>query len=313
MSIVKEGQGHVAARARLMLLLGEQLITDETAAVSELVKNSYDADAENVIVTLSKPSSKDDGRIEVWDNGNGMSLDTVLSSWLELGTLSKARDADRKPRFSEDKKRIYLGEKGLGRLAVHKLGYVTELVTKPLNEKFETKLTIDWTLFEEEGFLDEVPVKWEVREPTIFKNDPAKYPRKQKCSLKGTCLTITKLRREWTEDMMKDVQEKVLALKSPFVEFSDFDIKFIVDDDNAPLISIPDMANLVKKGTYTFKGTIDSEGKLKYSYRFYRPDLPDLTRVVNDKIVDVKTQPMYNEGRNPCCGEFCFKLYLFYN
>ena len=80
MSIVKSGEAHVAARARLMLLLGEQLITDEIAAVSELVKNSYDADAEEVKVILQNPSDPDLGSIEVWDNGNGMSTETVLSS-----------------------------------------------------------------------------------------------------------------------------------------------------------------------------------------------------------------------------------------
>jgi two-component sensor histidine kinase len=92
MPAIKTGQAHVAARARLMLLLGEQLITDEIAAVSELVKNSYDADAEEVRVTLHDPSNIEAGYIEVWDNGNGMSIETVLSSWLELGTLSKARE-----------------------------------------------------------------------------------------------------------------------------------------------------------------------------------------------------------------------------
>jgi signal transduction histidine kinase len=308
MSVIKEGQAHVAARARLMLLLGEQLITDEIAAVSELVKNSFDADAENVMVTLYRPSNKETGKIEVWDNGNGMTLETVLSSWLELGTLSKARDADRTPRYSEIKKRIFLGEKGLGRLAVHKLGYVTDLVTRRMNENLEIKLTIDWTLFEKEGFLDEVPVKWEVREPIVFTHDPTDGSKKEKSSSKGTCITITKLRRDWTEPMMKDVQEKVLALKSPFMEFSDFDISFVIDDDKAPLISIPDMSKLVKTGTYTFKGVVDREGKLRYCYRFSRPDLPQLTRDV-EKTVDIKTQQMYIDRRKPTCGEFSIKLY----
>lgn len=308
MSVVKSGQAHVAARARLMLLLGEQLITDEVAAVSELVKNSYDADAEEVRVTLYNPSNAEVGHIEIWDNGNGMSLQTVLSSWLELGTLSKARDVDRKPRFSEIKHRVFLGEKGLGRLAVHKLGYITELVTRRSGESLEIKLTIDWTLFEQEGFLDQVPVKWEMREPVIFKDVPKEKEGRSKNSSKGTCLTITKLRREWTEPMMKDVQENILALISPFTEFSDFKIIVKVEDDNAPLIEIPDMAELVKKATYTFKGTINDKGVLKYYYRFSRPDLPDLVREVN-KTADIKTQQMYIDRRKPTCGAFKIKLY----
>jgi signal transduction histidine kinase len=291
-----------------MLLLGEQLITDEIAAVSELVKNSYDADAEYVVVTLHKPSNREEGRIEVWDNGNGMTLETVLSSWLELGTLSKARDADRKPRFSEDKKRVILGEKGLGRLAVHKLGYVTELVTRRKKENVEVKLTIDWTAFEKEGFLDEIPIKWEVRDPTVFIEDPKDKSKKEKMSSKGTRLTITKLRREWTEPMIKDVQEEVLALKSPFVKFSDFDVEFEVEDKIAPTIDIPDMSSLIKSSTYTFKGAINDKGQLNYTYTFTRPDLPELARNVS-KTVDMRSQQMFTENRWPCCGAFSIQLY----
>lgn len=298
MPAVKTGEAHVAARARLMLLLGEQLITDEVAAVSELVKNSYDADAEEVRVTFHDPSNIETGYIEVWDNGNGMSVETVLSSWLELGTLSKARGADRAPRLSETKKRIFLGEKGLGRLAVHKLGFITNLVTRRKGENVETKLTIDWTLFEQEGFLDQIPIKWEVAEPQIFKNSP-----------QGTCITIRKLRRAWTVNMMKQVQENILALKSPFADFSDFEIKIKVEDENAPEVTIPDMAKLVKEATYSFTGSIDELGRLKYYYRFSRPDLPDLCREVPCETREIKTQQMYMDDRKPTCGPFNVKIY----
>lgn len=298
MPVIKTGQAHVAVRARLMLLLGEQLITDEVAAVSELVKNSYDADAEEVKVTLHDPSNVEAGYIEVWDNGNGMSIETVLSSWLELGTLSKARGADRTPRLSETKKRIFLGEKGLGRLAVHKLGFITNLVTRRMGENVETNLTIDWTLFEQEGFLDQIPIKWEVTEPQIYKNSP-----------KGTCITVRKLRRAWTVPMMKEVQENILALKSPFADFSDFEIKIKVEDENAPEVKIPDMASLVKQATYTFTGSVDESGRLKYYYKFTRPDLPDLCREEPCKVREIKTQQMYSDDRKPTCGPFNVKIY----
>ena len=40
-------------RARMLLLLGEQLIRDPGIAVFELVKNAYDADATQVTVELT--------------------------------------------------------------------------------------------------------------------------------------------------------------------------------------------------------------------------------------------------------------------
>ena len=171
MSTIKKGEAHVAARARLMIQLGEQLISDEIAAVSELVKNSYDADATRVELTLTNVSETEGGFITISDNGHGMTLEKVLSSWLELGTLSKARKKGVIPRVSESGRRICLGEKGLGRLSVHKLGYVTELVTRRINESVETKLTLDWAEFEQnEGFIEEIPVSWEVTEPRVFKD-----------------------------------------------------------------------------------------------------------------------------------------------
>ena len=172
---VTKGEARIAVRSRVMTLLGEQLITDEVAAISELVKNAWDADATKVLVQLVHVSEPD-GYVLVKDNGHGMTREKVLSSWLELGTLSKtsidSKPAERpgredaedvrvgsedssidlpKERLSESGQRVYLGEKGLGRLAVHKLGNLTELVTRRQNAESETSLTIDWAAFRKRG------------------------------------------------------------------------------------------------------------------------------------------------------------------
>lgn len=49
-------------RARLPVLLGEQLITNEVIAMVELAKNSYDADANNVEVVLTDLEKPDEGQ-----------------------------------------------------------------------------------------------------------------------------------------------------------------------------------------------------------------------------------------------------------
>src|SRR6266550_7114798 len=90
-SVLDRGESKFVARARLMLLLGEQLITDEVAAVYELIKNSYDADATKVKIRLLQVTDPKQGRIEVKDNGSGMSRETLLTGWLELATPGKAR------------------------------------------------------------------------------------------------------------------------------------------------------------------------------------------------------------------------------
>lgn len=47
-----EKQINFKSRARLMPQLGDQLIKNESIALLELVKNSYDADALNVTVEM---------------------------------------------------------------------------------------------------------------------------------------------------------------------------------------------------------------------------------------------------------------------
>src|SRR5260221_4381376 len=55
-------------RARMLLLLGDQLIRDPGLAVFELVKNAYDADATICSVTLKNLDDPANGQIIVEDN-----------------------------------------------------------------------------------------------------------------------------------------------------------------------------------------------------------------------------------------------------
>ena len=68
------GNGVLRPRARLLRTFGDELISSETVAVIELVKNAYDADATRVIVRFEEPLKIEQGKIEIIDNGHGMSL-----------------------------------------------------------------------------------------------------------------------------------------------------------------------------------------------------------------------------------------------
>lgn len=73
-------------RARSLKLLGDQLIGTPQLAIFELVKNSYDADADRVEIEIHNSTDHLLGQISVTDfGGEGMSLDTVLSVWMEPG------------------------------------------------------------------------------------------------------------------------------------------------------------------------------------------------------------------------------------
>lgn len=106
---------------RLIMSIGKDLIKDLPAAIVELVKNSYDADATNVQMIFKK--NKDSVEIIVKDDGHGMSKDTVLGAWMVPSTDYKLKNK------TSPKGRIYQGRKGIGRYAVSLLGNKLKLST----------------------------------------------------------------------------------------------------------------------------------------------------------------------------------------
>src|SRR5438046_601648 len=116
-------QGHQALRprARLLHTLGDELISSERVAVVELVKHASDADATKVVLRFTGPLVPGKGKLEVIDNGHGMSLETLTTAWMEPATLFRQREAR-----SESGKRTVLGEKGIGRFAAARLGRTLE-------------------------------------------------------------------------------------------------------------------------------------------------------------------------------------------
>src|SRR5581483_7017467 len=111
----------------LLQLIGDQLIGSARLAVFELVKNGYDADATKVTITISGLETGDP-TITILDNGDGMTLETIRDIWLV--PAHEHREIQRKELRRTRLNRLPLGEKGLGRFAVHKLGDVIELVTR---------------------------------------------------------------------------------------------------------------------------------------------------------------------------------------
>ena len=155
-------------RARLILQLGDQLIKNESIAFLELVKNAYDADATRVSIVMEKVDDPENGKIIIEDDGCGMTPEIITNVWMEPGSDFKEkmfRENIRTPKF----KRLPLGEKGIGRFAVHKLGNLIEVITRAENNP-EVVLSIDWSLFNKSDYLENIGIKMIEREPVYFKN-----------------------------------------------------------------------------------------------------------------------------------------------
>ncbi len=198
-------------RAQILLQLGEQLIKNENIAILELVKNSYDADANKVVVNMQFVDDKDKGYIEIYDDGLGMSLDIIRDIWMEPGNSHKKGIVDQNKRSKLG--RLPIGEKGIGRFGVHKLGKKIELISKMENRK-EVVLNIDWRIFETAEYLSDVKIDIYERTPEFFKEEKT-----------GTYIKINNLSISWTRGMLRNLHRSLTALNSPFESNQSFSVQ----------------------------------------------------------------------------------------
>lgn len=99
--------------------LGLNLYSNVPAVISEVVANSWDADAHKVEITIDKPG----GRIVIKDNGNGMTKLDINRKYLFVGYQKrKEEDGDKTPEG-----RIPMGRKGIGKLSLFSIARKVEL------------------------------------------------------------------------------------------------------------------------------------------------------------------------------------------
>jgi len=249
------------ARARILALLGDQLIGSDHLAIFELVKNAYDADASFVNVTLRDVDSGDPS-ITIVDDGDGMSLDTIRNIWLEPASPHRETQrlhGIRTPKFH----RLPLGEKGVGRFAVHKLGRTITLTTRPRGSPLEHKLTINWDELIKLRYLDETSVKIETRQAKYF------VPALER-KTHGTRIQLKALRkRTWTRGDVRNLYRSITAISSPFETSEAFSATLEVPDHPEWLEQLPDVEALVELAPWRFDFSFD--GSLDWTYKFRSP------------------------------------------
>jgi signal transduction histidine kinase len=214
MTRFRSGDAAFRPRARLLRLIGAELISDEVVAVTELVKNAHDADASKVMLKFHQVT-KHEGEIAIVDDGDGMDLETVLGIWMEPGATSKGSAS----RHITPRGRRVLGEKGVGRFAVDKLARRLELVTRKAGVDEETAAIFDWDDFAAQSMLSEVKARWETRAPLEIDS-------------RGTILRLSGLRSAWNERMFRRLCTRLSRLRSPFKERGGFSV--VIESDEFP-------------------------------------------------------------------------------
>lgn len=175
--------------------LGQELVARQETAVSELVKNSYDADATEVTLTYTD-SDAIGGTLIIEDDGDGMTHDELVNGFMKISSTSKIHNP-----LSRHYKRQRAGQKGIGRFSVQRLGRKLTILTQTENSDSALRLTIDWDRYEKDINL------------LSISNDLEIVPKEKS---KGTKLIIEGLRDKWSKAAIRRVYRYVSNIIQPF-------------------------------------------------------------------------------------------------
>lgn len=341
------------ADAHLVQVLGEQLIASERVGILELVKNAIDAGASycNVIIekipnlseipdTLYQFNEFDGPVVIIEDDGSGMTKEQIELGWLRPASTLKTNVKERLKRErekairedkldtfenylkvirAENKGRIPLGEKGVGRFASHRLGKNLIIKTKIVENSYEYVLKINWDDF---NILDGSPRDLDDVKITLTRQAPSRdYGSKGS----GTQLIIFGGREgfELDEPEIKQINRTILKLNSPNPHPKATTPAF------KAIFSCPQVKELDEEITYEkydpvfrISGIVDEWGNFEYDYSFEPPYNIPLTGFnrKNQKLdlKDIEKKHWFrieNERklwRKPACGAFYINIDVWY-
>jgi signal transduction histidine kinase len=258
---------------RVAKLLGRESVSNGIIAISELVKNAYDADAKKVELIFEDVKSKD-GKIRIRDNGTGLSYNDFKEKWMVVGTDSKERAI-----VSPSGKRRVVGEKGIGRFAVERLADYVTLISNPQGETETITMHIDWSLYSQDGAIfDEI------------ENSVVALPKKD-INQHGLEIVLENLRDSWGEKEVEELEKQLNMLVSPS-ETNDFEIRVTAPDYKKYSMKVE--SKLLQEAMYEFRSSLNSK-HIHYTVR-------KNGKIVFDDRIDTE---------NVECGPIKLVMYFF--
>ena len=179
--------------------LGRELVAKKETAVSELIKNAYDADALNLRLIFIDAET-DTGELRIEDDGSGMTLDNLINGFMRISSSDKATHP-----YSPLYRRRRAGQKGIGRFATQRLGHVLEIITQTAQESVAHKIIINWDDYKEGLDLSKIHNRLET------------LPKKQ---AQGTLINIKRLREQWDKSLITSIYKDVSDLIVPTFVFN---------------------------------------------------------------------------------------------
>jgi signal transduction histidine kinase len=257
--------------------LGNELVARQETAVSELVKNSYDADAKQVVLTFIE-SNEVGGTLNIKDDGDGMTRDELVDGFMRISSTSKIHNP-----YSRKFKRKRAGQKGIGRFAVQRLGNKLVIITQAENSDKALKLTINWADYARDRDLGSVSNKLEEID---------------KIREKGTTLIISDLKDKWTQSSITRIYKYVNDILQPFplsevrennenkrkVETSDpgFKTKFLKVTNGETKTVADDSKMVYNHAIAVFDGNVDEFGKGEFEITSNKLNINETGKIGND-------------------------------
>lgn len=237
--------------AGLIQRLGYELVGRAETAVSELIKNSYDADATIVDVDFVD-SYQSGGTLIISDNGTGMTENQLINGFMRISSTDKIHNPT-----SEIFKRTKAGRKGIGRFATQRLGEQLTIITQTKEAKQAIEITIDWDKYTIDKDL--TSITFPIEEVEKVKDE-------------GTILRINNLREGWTDGAIKRVFRYVLDLFQPdYLSEISKNSNFAIKNENSFKVNfnriqngeklhiLNDQIDVFDKSLAIFEGYIDKE------------------------------------------------------
>lgn len=275
--------------ARVPIQLGRESISSSVVAISELVKNAYDADATKVTIEFQN-LGEPDAWLLIQDDGDGMDSESFSDHWMRIGTDCKTGKS--RSRLG----RVLTGAKGLGRLGIDRLCKTLVVQTKTFSISHTIEARIDWTKYEEKGkALSEI------------KHDIYRIRLGEEGSFSvvddhGTRLVMHDLKDQWSYAFLKNLREELRLLVSPFEGIDDFDIELStgIKELDGPLVS----AGILESADWKldFKVSEDGQVTARASSVLYGENYFDGPHVWHEWLKD--------RSGVPRCGGFSLVLFF---
>ncbi|MEU6685863.1 sensor histidine kinase [Streptomyces sp. NPDC046832] len=229
---------HLRFAPEILVRLGEELVPRPDLGVVELVRNSYDADANFCKISLTA-ATKPGGTLVVSDDGDGMTEEDIYDGFLLVGRSGKVSSQ----RTASGRRKV--GEKGLGRLAALRLGRYVEVVTRPKSSPGVAHvLKIDWTEYESAKAVEDVPLIVD----TVTTNEGH-----------GTRVTVRELHNSFGSGEVERLARTILLLTGPFPSSTNFKAELDAPEFNK-LEKLVD-GSFFDEYSYRLVAELDDEGQ----------------------------------------------------